>query len=263
MSGVKPTPYQKVALQEQALSPAQRAEILAKFKKHDKDNSGTIDKVEFRALLEESLGRKLSDLLFSKYLDLQFHATDKDFNGHIDFAEFASLYSKIYTNPELPIGMGSSGPGSGFGSGKQRPLETGANAPKVEKKPELILSSEEVEAARQKFKEFDKDNSGTIDKSELKALLMATSTGKKMSPTMVERYVAVQFSLWDKDKSGSIDFNEFQAVYAKFWAESQQAGVSDFSFFYLPSCFESSTFESNLIFVCFLLYSFLRFSKSL
>jgi len=217
MSGIKA--YQKVTLQEQALTPQQRMTLQTLFKKYDKDNSGALDKTEFRALLEDSLNKKLSDLLFNKYLELQFNSSDKDFNGTIDFAEFASLYSKIYTNPELPISMGYAE------VKKATKLETGVNSPKVEKRPDLQLTPEEIADANAKFKQFDKDGNGQIDKTELKDLLLATSAGKKMSPTMVERYVGVQFSLWDKDHSGFIDSNEFLAVYAKFWSESQKPSL--------------------------------------
>ncbi len=54
-----------------------------------------------RKVLEETLKCKISDKMMDSYVDLQFSATDKNFNGVIEFDEFISLYSKIYLDPEV------------------------------------------------------------------------------------------------------------------------------------------------------------------
>lgn len=202
-------------IKENALTPQQEAEIRASFNKIDADKNGSISKDELRALLDETLHRKVSDKLFTSYLDLQFHATDKDFNKVIDFEEFKSLYSKIYINPELPISLK---PKDGAFSPT---LETGTSSPKV-KRQENILTDQDVEDARAAFKKFDKDNSGTIDRNELKDLL-TSSMSKKMAPGMVERFVDAQMQLADKDGSGTIDFDEFLGVYNKLVASNSPA----------------------------------------
>jgi len=100
-------------------------------------------------------------------------------------------------------------------------LEIGENAPKI-KHPDVVLTDEETAEAKAQFSKYDKDNSGTIDRAELKELLQV-SLGKKMGPAMVERYVNSQMQLADKDGSGSIDFQEFLTVYKGMIAQSKGA----------------------------------------
>jgi len=199
-------------IKENQLTPQQIADIKASFAKIDADGNGTISKEELRVLLDETLHRKISDRLFTSYLELQFHATDKDFNKVIDFEEFKSLYAKIYINPELPISLMPKG------GSYSALLETGANSPKV-KRQENILTEADIAEAKAAFKKYDKDNSGTIDRNELKELLTST-TSRRMAPGMVERFVDAQMQLADKDGSGSIDFDEFLAVYNKLVASN-------------------------------------------
>lgn len=55
-------------VKESTLTEEQLAKIKAKFDKVDTDHNGIIDKNELRAVLEETLNRKLSDKLFNSYL---------------------------------------------------------------------------------------------------------------------------------------------------------------------------------------------------
>eukprot|EP00026_Physarum_polycephalum_P016314 Phypoly_transcript_17194.p1 GENE.Phypoly_transcript_17194~~Phypoly_transcript_17194.p1 ORF type:complete len:257 (+),score=54.55 Phypoly_transcript_17194:84-773(+) len=203
-------------IKENTLTPQQEADIRKSFNKIDTDKNGSISKQELRALLDETLHRKITDKLFAAYLDLQFHATDKDFNKVIDFEEFKSLYAKIYINPELPIALM---PKDGS---KSTLLETGANSPKIQKQ-ENVLTEADIAEARAAFDKFDKDKSGTIDRNELKELLLS-SMNRKMAPGMVERFVDAQMQLADKDGSGAIDFDEFLAVYNKMVANASAGG---------------------------------------
>jgi len=95
--------YAAVQELEQQLPEGERNRLMGLFRSFDKDNSGTLDKGELKGLLEASLNRPVSDMLLNRYIDLQFSASDKDFNGVIDFPEFCSLYSKIHNNPEVII----------------------------------------------------------------------------------------------------------------------------------------------------------------
>ncbi|EGG18602.1 hypothetical protein DFA_04096 [Cavenderia fasciculata] len=190
------------------LTQEQIQKIRVSFTKFDSDGNGTLDKKELRLVLEDTLNRKLTDNLFSMYLELQFNASDKDFNGVIDFNEFCSLYSKIYLNPELPISMRAKP-----GAAPYKHLETGDNAPKV-KHVTVELTEAEIEEARVVFQKYDKDNSGTIDRSELKELVKESLT-RKMGDILVNRLVDSNMQLADKDGSGAIDFNEFIAIYGK------------------------------------------------
>ena len=56
-----------------------------------------------RSLLEETLKTKITDKMMDSYVNLQFSAEDKNFNGLIEMDEFISLYSKIYIDPEVQL----------------------------------------------------------------------------------------------------------------------------------------------------------------
>eukprot|EP01096_Ripella_sp_DP13-Kostka_P010716 TRINITY_DN4272_c0_g1_i1.p1 TRINITY_DN4272_c0_g1~~TRINITY_DN4272_c0_g1_i1.p1 ORF type:complete len:250 (+),score=109.33 TRINITY_DN4272_c0_g1_i1:77-751(+) len=205
--------YAEVQALEQALPEEEKNRLLALFRDFDKDNSGTLDKAELKSLLEATLNRSVSESLLNRYIDLQFNASDKDFNGVIDFPEFCSLYSKIYKNPELPIHMG-------YKEGAHKFVaESGESAPKVPTIEVAELTPQELEECRNKFNEADKDNSGTVDKAELRELLKF-AMGKRMSPMMADRFINAEFDKWDKDNSGEIDFDEFTNLYRSFFLKS-------------------------------------------
>jgi len=176
------------------------SEVRAKFQKYDKDNNGTLDKNEYRLLLEDTLDRKISDNLFHRYLEIEFNLADVDKNGTIDFPEFCAVYKRIYTNPDIPIHF----------SYKQTEhkvvLETGKNAPKIIREKLGVLTEEQMIDCRNKFDFYDANKNGTIEKDELRNLLTDT-LGKKMSTVMINRFCDSQFQLWDKDDSGTIEFD--------------------------------------------------------
>ena len=58
------------------------------------------------------------------------------------------------------------------------------------------------------FKLFDKDNSGTLSKEELRALLTRPGTGKSLSDEEVDEL----FDAFDYDRSGSITFRELNRM---------------------------------------------------
>ena len=68
------------------------------------------------------------------------------------------------------------------------------------------LTNDEIESCRTAFAEFDKDNSGAIDRYELKATL--ESMGQ--NPTDEELFDMI--AAVDDDNSGEIDFSEFLQV---------------------------------------------------
>jgi len=76
------------------------------------------------------------------------------------------------------------------------------------------LKDNEVITCVEKFKALDADNSGNLDKKELRDLLKATVAGN-MSDNLLDRFVNGQFENIDSDKSGSISFEEFLVAYAK------------------------------------------------
>ncbi|ACO68511.1 dynein 18 kDa light chain, flagellar outer arm [Micromonas commoda] len=70
----------------------------------------------------------------------------------------------------------------------------------------MPLSQDDINGCREAFNKFDKDGSGTIDASELKATLNAMG----QSPT--EEEIFQMISQVDDDNSGEIEFAEFLKV---------------------------------------------------
>ncbi|KAF9973849.1 hypothetical protein BGZ73_002879 [Actinomortierella ambigua] len=65
------------------------------------------------------------------------------------------------------------------------------------------FTEQEIKDFRESFDVFDKDDSGTISKQELRSLLK--TVGEKINHTELEQ----KFQEFDSDKSGLIDFDEF------------------------------------------------------
>mmetsp|Transcript_22619 Transcript_22619/g.27300 ORF Transcript_22619/g.27300 Transcript_22619/m.27300 type:complete len:148 (-) Transcript_22619:793-1236(-) len=70
----------------------------------------------------------------------------------------------------------------------------------------MPLTQEEIDGCREAFNKFDKDGSGTIDVTELKATLNAMG----QNPTDEELFLMI--SQVDDDGSGEIEFAEFLKV---------------------------------------------------
>mmetsp|Transcript_20621 Transcript_20621/g.51367 ORF Transcript_20621/g.51367 Transcript_20621/m.51367 type:complete len:161 (+) Transcript_20621:36-518(+) len=79
----------------------------------------------------------------------------------------------------------------------------------------MPLSQEEINGCREAFNKFDKDGSGTIDASELKATLNA------MGQNPTEEEIFQMISQVDDDNSGEIEFAEFLKV-----IENQKASAA-------------------------------------
>ncbi|GFO03690.1 fgfr1 oncogene partner [Plakobranchus ocellatus] len=75
------------------------------------------------------------------------------------------------------------------------------------------LTKKQIADAQAKFDYYDKDNSGAIDKDELRELFM--DMFPNFHRNMLERYVNDEFNAVDKDFSSSIDFEEFLGMYKR------------------------------------------------
>lgn len=65
------------------------------------------------------------------------------------------------------------------------------------------VDEEHLALAREQFDRFDKDNSGTIDKAELRDLFEALHV--HMAPSVLEAYVRAAFTTHDVDLSGALE----------------------------------------------------------
>ena len=81
------------------------------------------------------------------------------------------------------------------------------------------LPQAEIDGCREAFSKFDRDGSGTIDATELKATLQALG----QNPT--EEEVFLMIAEVDDDNSGEIEFAEFLRVIEnqKVWARARSA----------------------------------------
>ena len=63
------------------LTEAEKAEAMALLKKYDADNSGTITKDELTTLLKDKYGKKMSDKMIERFVEMNFQLADKDKSG--------------------------------------------------------------------------------------------------------------------------------------------------------------------------------------
>ncbi|KAG2388592.1 hypothetical protein C9374_000031 [Naegleria lovaniensis] len=74
------------------------------------------------------------------------------------------------------------------------------------------LTPQQLEEIRRAFKQYDKDNSNSIDRQELQTLL-ETTLKTNLSEKMLQKYVDVQFNKNDTNKNQVIDYDEFVKLY--------------------------------------------------
>lgn len=168
--------------QKSKLTEDQIKEAKVMFDKFDADKSNSIDKNELKGLLESTLKTKISEKLYDRYVTSQFSSTDKSGDNLIQFDEFLVLFEKLFFSNELPIQMKPQ-----VGS-KKPTISENSNETITSKPVKQQLTEDQLKEATQKFKEFDKDNSGEIDREELTKCIQATSK-TKLSDMMVNRMV--------------------------------------------------------------------------
>ncbi|KAK3766816.1 hypothetical protein RRG08_051961 [Elysia crispata] len=95
------------------------------------------------------------------------------------------------------------------------------------------LTKKQIEEAQAKFDYYDKDNSGAIDKDELRDLFI--DMFPSFHRNMLERYVNDEFNAVDKDFSSSvysltpkaIDFDEFLGMYKRLFLSCRSVVAGD------------------------------------
>jgi len=126
-----------------------------------------------------SLGISLVDLS-----EGVFHEMDKDGDGEVTFEELCKLFFRHASSSEL-----------------QTMLSWIEVEPEPEPEPEPTLSQEAIGQIHKIFKLYDKDKSGTLEKSELIQALKNTG--------MEKEEIAILFKDYDLDSSGNISKDEF------------------------------------------------------
>jgi len=74
------------------------------------------------------------------------------------------------------------------------------------------LSAQQLQEIKAAFQKYDKDNSNSIDRHELKTLLESTLSAN-LSDKLLEKYVNVQFQKTDSNQNNVIEYDEFVKLY--------------------------------------------------
>jgi len=78
---------------------------------------------------------------------------------------------------------------------------------------QLALKAEQEAKVKEMFAKYDKDNSGTLETSELCDIFK--ELGLAMTDDQFKYYASAMLKDFDNDKSNSVDFKEFKKFYAR------------------------------------------------
>jgi len=178
-------------------------------------NNGVLDYKNFREIVVEilnSTGQELSEEDMEKKITVSWLEADRNYNGKVDFDEFAIWYSSWGFQQELLLSPTTI---------RTRDLARRYN-----------LSIAEVDSAHSMFEFFDEDGSGEIEFNEFEKLLY-----KLMKvPKEVEIPARRLQHFWqeiDIDGSGSVCFAEFLQWYIKYFDMKGTSNISPMEQFYL------------------------------
>eukprot|EP00854_Cymbomonas_tetramitiformis_P004655 gene4655-5700_t len=178
--------------------------ITAHFQALDADDSGALDREEFRRAIE-MLNVAPSEAILDRILT----TTDKDGDGTVDYREFtdAIRMGKIpfirsggqahsaVLDPDLP-----------FGDPVATPFGIMTDADKNLKEYDAKVD-EMFGALEQCFEKFDSDGSGDIDKLEFIAAMQHLNETRNLQ--LNDKDIKKLFRTADADCGGSIDYKEF------------------------------------------------------
>jgi hypothetical protein len=137
-------------------SDSQNVSIQAAFDKYDVDESGFIDIMEFRSLLED-LGIVFSSKDADKMLHEAFRRVDKDMNGQVSFSEFSIWWRKDEVDLIVRRSEGlhaSSLPSSLLSAPKETLLEQLADRAKSDRRMKLTSHRQDILALPSKRKVY-------------------------------------------------------------------------------------------------------------
>jgi len=201
---------QRGALME-ALTPAEKQDARAAFDMIDKDKGGSICESEARAYFEARAAKDVANNLRTekqalRHVETQvktlFTFKDEDGSGTVDFEEFLAEEAKNI------IGDRNSEESTSMATLSE--ADKNANAAGTEEAAS-VLSEDQIEHARMKFADWDKDGNGTLDVKELQKIskeLNLKTTAKQFRTAMKKCFKAN-----DVDGDGLITFEEFLPIY--------------------------------------------------
>lgn len=180
---------------------ARKAVLTKIFRDYDKDGSGSIDRDELNAGLR-SLGLRLS----REEVDGVMEFLDTDGGGDIDLEEFLTHFKELRAERGFAARLSEPDATAALevksvrkGSGTHRPSSTSQNA--MARMIEHLIERKTV--LTKMFREFDKDNSGTIDIDELDQALI--NLGLRLDRKELQGVM----DYLDTDGGGDVDLGEF------------------------------------------------------
>ncbi|PRP88500.1 hypothetical protein PROFUN_03217 [Planoprotostelium fungivorum] len=215
-------PWKVVA--ESELTNGQRQEIEHKFEEFDTQKTGVLDKVKVRDLLLTLLPKSNDAAPMQYIVDLQFADQTLDTSRGLRCRDFIgsestpSVLGNLLTVLQQPRFRST----PSIKPPEPRVLNMSPNLSLEEIKRQLTL--DELSDAHAHFARSDVDQSGFIDKEELKAILISVM-GENATPKMIQEFVDSQFSAYDKDGNGQISFDEFIPLYIRMTNQAQREPI--------------------------------------
>jgi len=159
----------------------------------------------------KSTKQKLSPEAMQKKIEVSWLEADRNYNGKLDFDEFAIWYSSWGFQQELLL--------------SPKKIRTREFAKKYN------LSILDVDSVHSKFQLFDEDGSGEIEFPEFEKLLyklMKVPCGQELPASRLKHF----WKEIDIDGSGSVCFDEFLQWYSKYFDMKGNSDVSPIEHFY-------------------------------
>lgn len=144
----------------------------------------------------KAISPQLSEEDLKTKIEVSWREADRDYNGKVDFDEFAAWYSSVGFQEEFLL------------SPQQILIRGFAKT--------YDLSITDVESLQAKFQHFDVDGSGIIEYGEFEQLLcqlMKVPRGQELPVNRVKHF----WKEIDLDGSGGVDFGEFLQWYIKYF----------------------------------------------
>jgi Ca2+-binding EF-hand superfamily protein len=177
-------------------------------------DKGSLDHRSFGEIVVQIMNatkQKLSKEEMQRKIEVCWREADRNFNGKVEFDEFAIWFSSWGFQQELLL--------------SPQKIRTRDFAKKYE------LSYADVDAVYTKFQHFDEDKSGLIEFAEFKKLLYRLLKVPKGAELPANRLNFFWKEI-DIDGSGSVCMDEFLQWYAKYFDVKGNSDVSPIEQFY-------------------------------
>jgi len=187
--------------------------LFDRYAKHD-GNHGYLNYENFGAIVGQimkSTKQELSEEDMATKIEVSWREADRNYNGQVDFDEFAIWYSSWGFQQEVLLSPNK--------------IRTRDFARKFD------LNVADVDSVLSKFQLFDEDGSGAIEFQEFEKMmykLMKIPRGQELPPKRLKHF----WKEIDIDGSGTVCFDEFLQWYCKYFDVKGNSDVSPIEQFY-------------------------------